>query len=304
MAEAGLATGPDAPANAPLLAWAQTVVGANVRIVDRSRGFGQESVVWELHPTASDPVFLKRNASPLHYARELDGYSRTIPALEPVRDRFRLPRRLAEDESLMAFVMTRVPGESVDEMGMDHPDMPLVFRAAGAFVRCVHEVPIQPQTDAVTYLGDKCKRYLAARPDHVAKEDTQWALELIDDGRAFEGLPMVLTHSDFSPRNWLWDTTGDQPRLGVIDWERTRDDVWIEDAQRMTADHWHGREHLREAYFDGYGRLPTQREFHQLLVLSLVASVASIGWALTHNDPGFAELSRKRIERLRTGLST
>lgn len=68
----------------------------------------------------------------------------------------------------------------------------------------------------------------------------------------------------------------------------------------MGYDHFHREPHLREAYFEGYGREPSEDERLQLNAISLVASIAGISWATGHNDAQFVELSRTLIERIRT----
>jgi hypothetical protein len=88
----------------------------------------------------------------------------------------------------------------------------------------------------------------------------------------------------------------------VIDWERARWDLWGQDAQRMAYGDWHHKPHLREAYFEGYGREPTEGEALQLDTICLVTAIASISWAVRHNDASFVALSRAMIERIRAKI--
>ena len=70
----------------------------------------------------------------------------------------------------------------------------------------------------------------------------------------------------------------------------------------MEYDHFHNEPHLRDAYFEGYGRGPSDSERLQLNAISLVTAIASIPWAIAHDDAYFAELSRTQIERIRTAV--
>ena len=122
---------------------------------------------------------------------------------------------------------------------------------------------------------------------------------LIDRACAHGPVSAVPCHRDFSPRNWLLQRTGTGIRLGVIDWERGGPDVWLQDVQRMAYDHWHRKPRLRDAFFEGYGRTPTETERLQLDAICMVGAISSIAWADAHNDPTFAAVSRDIIARVK-----
>ena len=67
----------------------------------------------------------------------------------------------------------------------------------------------------------------------------------------------------------------------------------------MEQDHWHREPQLKDVFFDGYGHQLTELEEHQLRLLALVSSVASVPWAITFGDSYFEQNSREIIERLR-----
>ena len=289
-------TAPDASANAALRAWAESVAGAQVEIVDRSRGFGQPSIVWELQPMGSERLFLKRSGSSAHFRRARHANEHWIPQLDG--ERFHFPTRVGTNEELLAFVATALDGPVVETMDLKSADVTFLMHEAGALARAIHALPVEEAVDPVAYMGHKVSRYLQPS-EHVDPRDIDWVLALVDEGRAFDGCAMVGTHGDWSPRNWLRLDNEGLPALGAIDWERARVDVWLEDMQRMTHDHWYRFPWLREAFFDGYGRRPTEPEARQLKMLTLVASLAAIPYACKHEDEGFAKLSRQMFERAR-----
>jgi thiamine kinase-like enzyme len=116
----------------------------------------------------------------------------------------------------------------------------------------------------------------------------------------WDGLKLVPVHCDYSPRNWLVEDG--RNAIGVIDWERARPGYWVEDFHRMTLDHWWRRPALRDAYFDGYGREPSEKERRQAGMVSLVNAIGGVPWAIGHGDTQFEAHNRRVIATLRDVL--
>ena len=90
--------------------------------------------------------------------------------------------------------------------------------------------------------------------------------------------------------------------LGIIDWERSRHGYYVEDFQRMVQDHSVLEPHLRDAFFSGYGREPSELEWRQANQVVLVNAVGGVPWAASHGDSKFERQNRAVIERLKEAL--
>lgn len=73
----------------------------------------------------------------------------------------------------------------------------------------------------------------------------------------------------------------------------------MEDIQRMTHDYWLDAPELRDAFFEGYGRLPTEAEWRHSNQITLINAVGGVNWAISHGDEAFVQLNRRVIERLK-----
>jgi hypothetical protein len=214
------------------------------------------------------------------------------------------PSLIARDDELVVMLITEVEGELLDSTPVSSHECTQMFTMAGRFIRRLHDadLPDPDGLDATEYLRDRMEYYLGVAESSVDAKTAEWARELIDQACSIIGVRRVPCHMDFSPKNWLIQRGEEGTGFGVIDWERARWDLWLQDVQRMEYDHFHREPHLRDAYFEGYDREPSDDERLQLKAISLVTSIASIPWAAAHNDAQFVELSRTQIERIRTAI--
>ncbi|NQW18218.1 MAG: aminoglycoside phosphotransferase family protein [Chloroflexi bacterium] len=275
-------------------------MGSRVQIDNFSRDFGRPSIVWRLTRNDGSRAWFKHHEMRRLYERELIGLEQFVPALG-TQTWWQSPTVISRDDELAVILMTEVSGELLDSTPVSSDERTRMFRMAGRFIRKLHDADISDPEgiDAAEHLRDRMAHYLGQGEKAVDDATATWARELIDDACSVTGVRRVPCHMDFSPRNWL--ILRDEPGtgFGVIDWERTRWDLWQQDVQRMEYDHFHREPHLRDAYFEGYGRDPTEHEQLQLNTISLVTAIASIPWAIDHNDATFVELSRTQIERIR-----
>lgn len=289
---------PDNPLNARLLDFARLHMGSRVEVEDFSRDFGRPSVVWRLTGTDGTRVWLKRHESSRHLRRELLGLQRIVPALG-VQDWWSSPTLIASDDATGCILMTEVIGELMTEASVSAEEERTAYALAGQFARKLHGLSGIHADEGSISFRDRLEHYLAAGLETVDDETAGWTRDLIDRACARGPAHPVPCHRDFSPRNWLMQRTVSGIRFGIIDWERGGADVWLQDVQRMAYDHWHRNPTLRDAFFEGYGRTPTDIERLQLDAICLVGAIASIAWAESHNDPTFAEVSRDIITRIR-----
>lgn len=291
---------PDNPDNQKFVDFARQVLGSLVQINDHSRDFGRPSIVWQLVASDGSRLWLKHHETSRQFQRELMGLENYIPALG-VQTWWSSPTLVAKDCETSVIVMTEVKGDTLGSSPTSTDEELTMFRLAGRFIRKLHDLENfeSNQKTAQIDFRNRSEHYLSAGEASVDTETMHWARALVDQATNAGNLKPVPCHRDFSPRNWLIERSQSGIKFGVIDWERTGPDIWLQDMQRMVYDHWHGRPQLREAYFEGYGREPTESELLQLDVICLVGAIASISWANTHNDVNFANISRAVIERIR-----
>ena len=70
----------------------------------------------------------------------------------------------------------------------------------------------------------------------------------------------------------------------------------------MIQDHWIREPQLREAFFTGYGREPSELEWRQANQVVLINAVGGVPWSISHGDSEFEKLNRAVIERLKSVL--
>lgn len=286
------------PENTLIKEFAQSILGPDLRFENRSREFGRRSVVWQITDPDGRRFWLKRHD--LHFKRELNALESWVPLLgEPTW--WRSSELVAKSDELEAMILTNVEGGLLDETGVSPGECTEMFFLAGKFARKLHDVELESYGlgNSADYFAAWGERYLSGADGVVDAKTMEWVRAVYDNGSAFTDVRFVPVHMDYSPRNWLIDRHEEGIRFGIIDWERSRIEHWLQDAQRMEQDHWHREPHLKDAFFDGYGHQLTELEEHQLRLLALVSSVASVPWAITFGDSCFEQNSREIIERLR-----
>ncbi len=296
---------PSSPDNTLLVELARREMGTAVEFENFSRDFGRPSIVWRLTASDGSRAWLKHHESRLLYERELTGLELFVPALGE-QTWWSSPTLVAKDDEIVVILMTEVEGDLLDTASVAPEEIETMHRLAGRFVRKLHdaEVSAPDGLDGLEYLRDRLDYYLGFADGSIDAQTLSWTRDLIKRACSSGSAKRVPCHMDFSPRNWLIQQNNGEIGFGIIDWERARWDVWLNDAQRMAYDDWHRDARLRDAYFEGYGRVPSESEELQLNTLCLVGAIASIPWAISHHDDHFENLSREMIERIRTRIGS
>jgi phosphotransferase family enzyme len=290
-----------------LRGWAERTIGPIAVLEDRSRAFGRMSLVWRLETVDGGEFYLKRHEARGLYERELVGLGWLSGLPEGARQ-MAVPMVATADE-LDAMLFEAAPGEIVEEAELSSEELQAAYQMAGAFAAALHALPCNGCGAAPGYeqeLVGKIEGWFELY-EGVAGLDAElkrFVLDAVVADGVFREAVLVPTHMDYSPRNWLIHRDDGALWLHVIDWERARPELWVQDAQRMSEDHWHRDPALREAFFLGYGREPSEVEGRQLKLLNLAATVPTIGWARAREDTRFEAWAREVLARLRGELGS
>ena len=284
-----------------LKTFAERFVGPLDHIVDSSRQYGRRSVMWRLRARDGSQYYLKRPETIQHYYAEVRALQEWLPSLAETHW-WRGPQVIASSDDLGVLIMTRLPGDILESVAVLPESEILAYRLAGRFASRLHslKVDLSRESKVQDYSRPVLDRYLGLATGAVDDATLAWAESLFCAPGVWDGLALVPLHCDFSPRNWLVGS-GDFA-IGIIDWERSRPGFWVEDFQRMTHDHWHHRPGLRDAFFEGYGRLPAEREWRQANLVTLINAIGGVPWAASRGDTQFESYNRSLIETFRRTL--
>lgn len=241
-----------------------------------------------LHVVNGDVSYTVKASGPdnTHFPRELEAHWTVTDALRPAGDTGAL---VAADEQHRVLVLERVPGHLA--LGTADEQDPEVHRQAGAVLRRLHDHGTRH--DPTFLLHEQAKALRALDAPHRISADvvarTRAALEMLPTDHADE--PLVPTHGDFHPRNWIVD----DGRLRVIDFGRFGWRPASFDLTRLAVLHWQHDPTLEAAFFDGYGDDP--RESDAWRWLQLREAVGTATWAYAVGDEGFEAQGHDMLRR-------
>ncbi|MDA1256843.1 MAG: aminoglycoside phosphotransferase family protein [Chloroflexi bacterium] len=278
--------------------FAASTLGSGLKIEDRSRAFGRKSVTWRIEAADGTGFYLKRHESQHHYASEVRAIRDWVTRL-PAGSWWEAPEIVASSDEPGAVILTELPGEIIDGSPPSPDVLKSTYVRAGRLARAFHDIDVDlsGESRVQRYGTEEHARYVEAARPHLDPHTFDWVTEVFQRPGLWDGLTIVPMHGDYSPRNWLQHE--DDAKIGVIDWERSRPGYWVEDIQRMTHDYWIDTPQLRDAFFEGYGRSPTETEWRQSDQITLINAVGGVPWAISHGDEQFAQHNRRVIERLK-----
>jgi hypothetical protein len=238
------------------------------------------SNVLRLDGPAGARAFLKSHRQLRKFHQELHALERWGVQLK------RTPRVLAARiEPSHTLLLSNVAGVVVEGALFDRPTLLEVQRQAGVYLRQLHSLQhLDHDISLADALSERLDRWsiraarfvnartIAAIGDRVREVDL----------RAYRRVP---THRDFGPRNWLWDT--ERSQLNIIDFEHALPDFWWVDVNRLVDEAWWGEPRLEEAFWEGYGRSPSEEERHIGVAWRAMTALGTIAWARAHNDVTF-----------------
>ena len=260
-------------------------------------------MTWHIAAADGTGFYLKRREFQQHYVAEVRAFRDWVARL-PAGSWWSAPAMVANSDELGVMILTELPGEIIE----DSPPGPREVKdgdvSAGRLASALHgaDIDLSGESRVQRYAPEDVERYMGLARQYLDKSTCDWAETVLCRPDAWDGLSIVPVHGDYSPRNWIHERVGSkrsESRLGVIDWERSRPGFWVEDVQRMTHDHWVDAPHLRDAFFEGYGRTPTDSEWRHSDQITLINAIGGVPWAISHGDEPFVRHNRRVIERLK-----
>ena len=227
--------------------------------------------------------YAKRHRYGTGYERELTAYRRWTPVLGD-----RAPKLRAQDERLLALLVSEVPGQvSIDsgplrEGGGSAREVAALHHQAGALLRRFHgaEEPAVSPDFAVGKLAE-LDWWVPRADGYLDRRDLAFVRSELHVLEGIAAPELVPCHLDYSPRNWLID--GD--RIHVIDFEWAGREYWANDLGKLFFGLWPTRPALREAFLDGYGRPLTAEDLGVLTASYALTAAWHTIWAYTHDNP-------------------
>ena len=276
-----------------LAALARSVTGPIAGVADRSWP-RNSSAVWEITDSAGIRWFVKRHSTERFHQREVSAYRQWTAALGPRR----APDLAASDSQLLAIVISGLPGQIAHDLVLSADDECELHRQAGQLLRRLHDAaPPAPQDnspDRATQRVDEHLRRasgLLAPPEiALVRRCAAGLLSLVPE------LPVVPTHGDTQPRNWLWDQATRQ--LAVIDFERAEPAPAARDLVRLEYGPWDQRPDLRASFLGGYGRALTCTEEEALPCLAALDALSGLQWGTLNGDREVTGRARRTFARL------
>ncbi|GAA2630296.1 hypothetical protein GCM10010425_31540 [Streptomyces spororaveus] len=248
------------------------------------------SRVWRITGAGGGTWYLKRHRGAKFHDREVAALRAWAPVLGA-----KAPRLVAADRQAQAIVVTALTGRPLHGMALDPATEVQVQHGLGRLAAALHgAAPAQPAVPSPALA--KIERHLRAAGPYLPVGDEDLVLAL---ARAYADLPTppaVPTHGDLQYRNVLISDDGDQL---LLDFERSEYASATRDMVRL-SDTWTGRDDLRAAFLDGYGRLLDPDEELRLDCEAAFDAVSGIAYGMSHGDPEVTERGRRTLLRLHT----
>ena len=245
--------------------------GAEV-VADESWGLLDTRV---LHVVDEHHEYTVKAAGPAntHFPRELAAHRGWTTALVSSGDAGGL---VSVDEDSRVLVIARVPGRLA--LGTPDESDPDVHRQAGALLRRLHDQGSRRDPEYHRRERAKTLANLAA-PHRIAPQVVNRVRTLLtrtSPASEHGDEPLVPTHGDWHPRNWIVD----DGRVRAIDFGRFAWRPPASDFTRLAVLHWQHEPVLEAAFFDGYGEDPREPDAWRLLQLREAVGTAVWGHAV------------------------
>jgi len=234
--------------------------------------------------SAGDDLLVKASATSIHIHREIWAHKGHLSHMAGV-----VPELLHEDVEAGILITRYLPGELV--LGTPEERSATTYRQAGALLARF----MVDMGDSDDYMSHHIQKALGLidRASGLAPEAHLHRAHRDLDTMLPTRVPLVLTHGDYQPRNWLRGATG---ALLLIDFGRAAPRHWTSELPRLESRAFNDPI-LNNAFFDGLGFEPSAEDaaVHHLERLGL--ALGTIVWAHDIGDQAFEEEGRGMLAR-------
>jgi hypothetical protein len=191
----------------------------------------------------------------------------------------------------MVMVTSVLPGQ------VHTNDLPaLVHHQAGALLRSFHDAePPRALPWFRAWLHDRATHWRSRAASFLSADETAAISRHLAAMADTEIPPGGPCHLDFQPRNWLVSVSGD---VSLIDFEHARIDLPARDFVRLRFRIWASRPHLRDAFFDGYGRSLTRTEHELICHLGAIDALTALARGHETADPELTAVGHATLQQL------
>ncbi|MFC7790211.1 phosphotransferase [Microbacterium sp. MAHUQ-60] len=253
--------------------WVEARVPDAELIRDMSWGL-VDTTVLHLRSNGEDFVVKAAGRQDTHMPREITAHSGYTTPLVATGHAAALR---GSSPSVRVILLEHLPGELV--LGTEAEWQRDTYRQTGALLRRLHDQASRRDADYEARATARALHWLD-RPHRVDPATAARARDVLESAPT-PPVPLVPTHGDWHPRNWLFD----HGTVRVIDFGRFAFRPASTDLTRLAAQQWRGRPDLEAAFFDGYGDDPRSPDLWRLEALRQAVGTAC--WAYEVGDEAF-----------------
>ncbi|MET7685667.1 phosphotransferase [Streptomyces sp. NPDC005423] len=228
--------------------------------------------------------FAKQHTARTRYAQEVKAYGTWARHLAG-----HAPELVGWHDSTHTLLVTALDGTRADAVAPGSPDEERAHHEAGRILRLLHQVTLIPRSGAVgPELAHRLAHWIGrAEQAGLITADERGLLSAHQEVLANTLMDSAVCHLDYQPRNWILGES-----FGLYDLEHMRRDARIRDFARLEFRRWQAIPPLRNAFYAGYGRHPTDTE--QRLLESFGAIEAITALVRGHEQDDLALLAHGR----------
>lgn len=237
-----------------------------------------------------DQYLAKRHTSRSRYTREVQAYTRWVPAL-----RDQAPQLVATDAEHLILLLTAVPGATADHVTPGAEAERAAHQGAANVLRQLHDsAPPEYSHDMAVTLAQRTAHWVNRAGVLLNAGERRL---LLDHADAIAASPMEVRfcHLDFQPRNWIVDGDG---TVRLIDFEHARLDARIRDMARLAHRYWPHRPDLYQAFVRGYGTSLSEQERTLLYHFGALEAATALVRGCDTDDADLVMHGRALLDRL------
>lgn len=273
----------------------EALARAEIGQILRIEPLGTAGAAFRVEGEGGRVVYLKAHRKPGKHRQERDAYRSWAPALPA-----HTAELLAVSDVPAALLLGPIPGQPYESLELDAADRRALHVQAGATARALHGLPVE-DPDPMP-LSEAVLRRAEAWSDRASRRAPALAARVRERIRAvaplLQDVLRVPCHRDFEPRNWMVAGEPFGRRLGLLDFEHSRPDLWLADVVRLANVVWPDEPEAEAAFWEGYGLEPSDAQADLLAALVELDAAATYTWGLAQADQTFLRRGAAALERL------